>query len=137
MRKAQTALEFLATFAAAAMIFIVFSLYISNQFVFFFNATYGSDQAQGISDMIAGQITKAYISGDGFHSVFGLPAGIGRSNFTHVLNTTTGLVEVILDEYPERYGSSRYFADNVVIIGLDAYNIISNSNGTIVVRPMP
>ncbi|MCD6522575.1 MAG: hypothetical protein J7K68_02415 [Candidatus Diapherotrites archaeon] len=115
MKSGQTALEFLITFAVLGLIFVVFSVYIADQFVFFYSVTASNDDTKQIASIVASEIDRAYVMGEGYSHNFTLPEGAAGKDYSIVHNSTHKIIEVYLTDNQDRFGSSRYIAENVTI----------------------
>ena len=135
MRRGQSGLEFLGTITILALLFFIFTLFITNEFSYLFGDSQEARTAKLYADRIAAQVDTAFLAGDGYTSSFFLQDQINGKDYTITHNATSRIVEVgvtsIEEEQP--YGVSHYLTQNVAFNNMTNGTIrVRNSAGTVV-----
>ncbi len=134
------ALEFLQTIIILGLLFVVFSMFIVNEFMFLFSMPIEESAAEHLAEKMASELHGAYIGGDGYESSFHLPEGVGGRDYVVYYNATTRLVEVDVTDVGV---SDRYSVATFIPEGVSLHNVTSgkvrvvNSGGTITMWGVP
>jgi hypothetical protein len=134
MRKGQTALEFLQTIILLGLLFIIFSVFIVEEFMFLYSDPIEESQAQSLADRIVAELNGAYIGGDGYESLFSLPEGVGGRDYTVLYNQSTRLVEIDIIDVGEvdRYTVATFLPEGVYLYNMTNGTVrVVNSGGVI------
>lgn len=135
MKKGQMTTEFLTVIFFASIIFLIFSLFIFNEFAGFFVDTTHADAADRIALIITKEIDFAYFYGDGYISNFTLDDGLAGDNYTVYFNETARIIEV---DSELGAGVHHFISPRTTILSIGpGLNVVSNRGGDVFVRNYP
>jgi hypothetical protein len=135
----QTAFEFLMTLILVGIIFAVFSLLIIFNLAILTPDNPRAEKTRAVADELAQRINYAYVQGDGYQNSFRMPEQIGGRDYVILASTNKSIEVDVIEQEGEldAFGVANINAPSVRLYGFAATTVITNSNGTVTVRPAP